>query len=470
MTNQDFVTATISDLAPLIQHRKLSPVELTRWHLDRIATLNPRLNAFLTVLADQAIDQARAAEDEIARGQYRGPLHGIPIALKDIIAVKGVPMTCGSKILADHRPARDATVATRLRDAGAILLGKLHLHEFAWGVTSVNPHFGNARNPWNTDSIPGGSSGGSAAAVAASIAMATLGTDTGGSVRIPASLCNTAGLKPTYGRVSRDGVFPLCNSLDHVGVLTKTVQDAALMLSVIAGADPRDATSACRPVPDYSQGLTAGIRGIRVGLLRGFFADDVRDDVKGCVENAAGQLRDLGAQVEELSLPLMDHVPGASLAIITGESYAVHERILRERAQDYSADVRLRLTMGAMVSAAQYLKAQRFRRMLCEQTAEAMKRLDALVAPATPVPATKIGQEAVRIGDKELAVAASLSRLTRPANMTGLPAISVPCGFSTDGLPIGLQIIGRPFEEEMVLRIAHAYQGATEWHRRRPPL
>ncbi len=470
MSNGDFETMTIGDLAPLIQSRKVSPVEVTRWHLDRIAQLNGRLNAFLTVTDDAAIAQARVVEDEITHGRYRGPLHGIPLAVKDIIAVEGVHMTCGSRILAECRPARDATVVARLKAAGAISLGKLHLHEFAWGATSVNPHFGNARNPWNPDCIPGGSSGGSAIAVAASMAMATLGTDTGGSVRIPASLCGTVGLKPTYGRISRDGVFPLCNSLDHVGVLTKSVKDAALLLGVIAGADPGDPTSATLPVPDYTEGLMRSLRGVRVGFLRSFFWKGVRDDVKSRVETAVGQLRDLGAEVEDLSIPLMDHVPGASLAIMTAESYAVHERFLRERCQEYGSDVRLRLLMGAMVSASQYLKAQRFRRLLCNQTFEAMKRLDVLVGPTTPIPATPIGQELVRIEDKEVPIPASLSRLTRPANMTGLPALSVPCGFSAEGLPVGLQLIGRPFEEEMVLRVAHAYQGATEWHRRLPPL
>ena len=469
MSDRDFVAATISDLGPLIQQRKLSPVELARWYIDRISKLNGRLNAFLSVLADEAITEARAAENEIAHGHYRGPLHGIPIALKNIIAVKGVRMTCGSKILADHRPVRDATVVTRLREAGAVLLGTLHLHEFAWGVTSVNPHFGNARNPWNPERIPGGSSGGSSVAVASSMAMATLGTDTGGSVRIPSSLCGTIGLKPTYGRVSRDGIFPLCNSLDHVGVIAKNARDAALLLGLIAGIDSRDPTSVDLPVPKYSQGLTASIRGMRVGFLRGFFADDVRDDVKGCVESAVERLREIGAQVEDVSLPLMHHVPGASLAIMTAESYAVHERFLRERAHEYGADVRLRLSMGAMVSASQYLNAQRFRRLLCEQTAEAMGRLDVLVAPTTPIPATSIGQELARIGNKQIAVGTSLSRLTRPANMTGLPAISVPCGFSSEGLPVGFQIVGRPFEEATVLRVANAYQGATEWDRRVPP-
>jgi aspartyl-tRNA(Asn)/glutamyl-tRNA(Gln) amidotransferase subunit A len=470
MTDRDFVTATISELGPLLQQRKLSPVELTRWHLDRISKLNGRLNAFLTVLADEAITQAQTAEIEIARGLYRGALHGIPIAVKDIIAVKGTRMTCGSKVLGDYRPSRDATVVARLKDAGAVLLGTLHLHEFAWGGTSINPHFGNAHNPWSHDRIPGGSSGGSAIAVASSIAMATLGTDTGGSVRIPSSLCGTTGIKPTYGRVSRDGVFPLCHSLDHVGVLATSARDAALVLSVIAGADARDPASVNLPVPDYSQGLDANIRGIRVGCLRGFFAEDVSAEVRSSFESAVGQLRDLGAQVEELSLPLMDHVPGASLAIMTAESYAVHERFLRERADEYGNDVRLRLLMGAMVSASQYLKSQRFRRLLSEQTAEAMKRLDVLVAPTTPITATPIGQELVTIENKEIPVGTSLSRLTRPANLTGLPAISVPCGFSTENLPIGLQIIGRPFEEATVLRVAHAYQGATEWHRRVPPL
>jgi aspartyl-tRNA(Asn)/glutamyl-tRNA(Gln) amidotransferase subunit A len=468
VSDQDFASATISDLSPLIQERKLSPVEITRWHLERISKLNGSLNAFLTVLADDANSQARTAENEIARGHYRGPLHGIPIALKDIIAVRGVRMTCGSRVLGDRVSTRDATVVARLREAGAVLLGTLHLHEFAWGATSINPHFGNVRNPWNPDRIPGGSSGGSAVAVAASMAMATLGTDTGGSVRIPSSLCGTTGLKPTYGRISRDGVFPLCNSLDHVGVLTKNARDAALMLRAIAGTDSRDPASAHRQVPDYSQGLEDSIRGIRVGYLRGFFAEDLSDDVKGAVETAARHLLDLGAQVEELSLPLMNHVPGTSLAIMTAESYAVHEHFLRERAHEYGADVRLRLLMGAMVSASQYLKAQRFRRLLCEQTAQAMNRFDVLVAPTTPIAATPIGQEVITLGNRQIAVGTSLSRLTRPANMMGLPAISVRCGLSSEGLPLGFQIIGRPFEEATVLRVAHAYQTTTEWHRLRP--
>jgi len=469
MSNQDFVTATIGEVAPLIESCKLSPLEITRWHLDRISRLNRKLNTFITVLADEAIAQARAAEDEIAHGRYRGPLHGIPIALKDLIAIKGVRMTCGSKIL-ERKSERDATVVTRLREAGAILLGTLHLHEFAWGGTSINPHHGTARNPWNPDCLPGGSSGGSAVAVAASIAMATLGTDTGGSVRIPSSLCSITGLKPTYGRVSRDGVFPLCNSLDHVGVLTKDARDAALMIGAIAGADPRDPASAHLTVPDYTQELAMGIRKIRVGFLRGFFADDIDDEIQAGVVTAVERLHGLGAQVEEVTLPLMKHMPAASIAIMTAESYTVHQRMLRERPQDYGADVRLRVLMGAMVSAADYLKAQQFRRLLCEQTAEVMRRFEVLVAPTTAITATPIDQEVVRVRDKEVVVAASLSRLTRPANMTGLPAISVPCGFSSAGLPIGFQIIGKPFSEATVLRVAHAYQDATEWHRRKPPL
>ncbi|HTY57132.1 MAG TPA: amidase [Candidatus Binataceae bacterium] len=466
--SEEFAAATISEVAPLLRERKVSPVELTLWHLDRVAKLNARLNAFITVLGDQAMAQAREAEAEIARGDYRGPLHGIPVAIKDIIAIAGVRMTCGSRILADHISARDATVVARLRAAGAILLGTLHLHEFAWGGTSINPHYGNARNPWNLDCIAGGSSGGSAIAVATSMAMATLGTDTGGSVRIPSALCGTTGLKPTYGRVSRDGVFPLCNSLDHVGVLTRSAQDAALMLNAIAGADPRDPSSAGSPVPDYSRELNANIRKLRVGQLRGFFAEDIQDEIESGLESAVQALRGLDAQVDEVTLPLMKHMPGASLAIMTAESYAVHERMIRERAQDYGVDVRLRLMMGAMVSAPQYLKAQRFRTLLCEQTAEAMRRFDLLVAPTTAITATPATQESVRVGSKDLVVAASLSRLTRPANMTGLPAIALPSGFSREGLPVSFQIIGRPFDEATVLRAAHAYQSATDWHRRRP--
>jgi aspartyl-tRNA(Asn)/glutamyl-tRNA(Gln) amidotransferase subunit A len=469
MSDGAFVAATIGEIAPLIQSRRLSPVELTRWHLDRVSKLNQRLNAFITVLGDEATAQARAVEDEITSGHYRGPLHGIPIAIKDIIAIKGVPMTCGSRIL-EQRSEHDATVITRLRAAGAILLGTLHLHEFAWGGTSINPHHGTARNPWNPDCIPGGSSGGSAVAVASSMAMAALGTDTGGSVRIPSALCALTGLKPTYGRVSRSGVFPLCESLDHVGALTRDARDAALMIWAIGGADPRDAASARLPVPDYTKALGASIKGIRAGFLRGFFAEDILDEIAAAVAGAAVQLRELGAQVEDVTLPLMKHMPAASIAIMTAESYAVHRRMIRERPMDYGADVRLRVLMGAMVSASLYLKAQRFRRLLCEQTAEAMKRFDVLIAPTTAITATPIDQEVVRVGTKELVVAASLSRLTRPANMTGLPAISIPCGFSRAGLPIGFQIIGRPFDEATVLRVADAYQVATDWHRRRPAL
>ena len=469
MSNPDFAAATIAEVAPLIQNRQLSTVELTRWHLDRISTLNPQLNAFISVLGDEASAQARVAEQEIASGNYRGPLHGIPIAIKDIIAIKGVPMTCGSKILA-RKSEHDATVITRLRAAGAILLGTLHLHEFAWGGTSINPHHGTARNPWNPDCLPGGSSGGSAVAVASSMAMAALGTDTGGSVRIPSALCGLTGLKPTYGRVSRSGVFPLCDSLDHVGPLARSARDAALMIGAIAGADPRDSATARLPVPEYTKSLGASIKGIRAGFLRGFFAEDILDEIATAVAGAAEHLRELGAQIEHVTLPLMKHMPAASIAIMTAESYAVHRRMIRERLTDYGADVRLRVLMGAMVSAEQYLKAQRFRRLLCEQTAEAMKRFDVLIAPTTAITATPIDQEVVRVGNKELVVAASLSRLTRPANMTGLPAISIPCGFSSAGLPIGLQIIGRPFDEAMVLQVADAYQRATEWHRRRPAL
>jgi len=437
-------------------------------YLDRIEHLNDHYLAYLTVLRDEALATARAAEQEIVGGQYRGPLHGIPIALKDLFAVKGVRLTCGSKILADHRAESDATVVTRLNEAGTILLGKLNMHEFAWGGTSRNPHYGTPRNPWDLTRLPGGSSGGCAVATAAGLAMGTLGTDTGGSVRIPASLSGIVGLKPTYGRVSRFGVYPLSHSCDHVGPMVRTVADAAVLLQAIAGPDPKDPTTSRATVPDYTSALREDIRGLRLGVPREYFFEDVESAVRDGITAAVQHLSSLGAVVEEVSIPSLPHVIASSTAIIGAEAYEVHAQTLKTYSHHYSADVRSRLMLGACIQASQYLKAQRFRTLLRQEMLDVLGRVDALITPTTLMAASRIDAITVEIGGKEFGVAAHIARATRPFNMTGLPAISVPCGFTPAGLPIGLQIIGRPFEETLLLRVAYTYERSTPWHERHP--
>ena len=470
MATEELTQGTIAELAPRLQRREVSPVEVTRAHLERIDRLNAYLLAYITVLPERALAAARRAEDEIRRGQYRGPLHGVPVGLKDLFAIQGVRLTCGSKILAQHVAARHATVTQRLEEAGAIVLGTLNMHEFAWGATSINPHYGTPRNPWDTERIPGGSSGGSAVATRAGLAMATLGSDTGGSVRVPAALSGVVGLKPTYGRVSRAGVHPLCWSLDHPGPLTRSVTDAALVLQAIAGHDAADPTTSRLPVPDYGQALTGVVRGQRVGVPRTLFFEQLEPQVAAAVEAALETLRELGATCVEVELPLMRYVPAASFALLVTEAYAVHEPWLRTRSQDYGADVRLRLALGATMLASHYLKAQRFRTLLYQEVMQALRRVDVLVTPTTLMTAARIDEPVVRIAGQDVVVVTNLARFTRPFNLTGMPALSLPCGFNDAGLPIGLQIVGRPFDESTVLRLAYAYEQHTPWHTRQPTL
>ncbi len=362
MKTEELAFTSIAELAPLIQKKEVSPVELTRGYLERIDRLNDEYLAYLTILRDEALAAAHTAEQEIVHGRYRGPLHGIPIALKDLFAVKGVRMTCGSKILADHIADSDATVVTRLRQAGTILLGKLNMHEFAWGGTSLNPHYGTPRNPWDRTRLPGGSSGGSAVAMAAGLALGTLGTDTGGSVRIPASLSGIVGLKPTYGRVSRFGVYPLSPSCDHVGPMVRAVADAAVLLHAIAGPDPNDPTASAAAVPDYTAALQEDLRGLRLGVPHEYFFEDVEPAVGEGVRAAIQHLSGLGATVEAVSIPSIQHVIASSTAIIAAEAYEIHARTMQTRSQDYGADVRTRLLLGACVQAAQYLRPNAFGR------------------------------------------------------------------------------------------------------------
>lgn len=419
--------------------------------------------------ADLARAQAEQAAREIAAGRYRGPLHGIPVSLKDLIDTRGVRTTCGSKVLADHVPARDATVAVRLRDAGAVLLGKAALHEFAYGITNDNAYFGPTRNPWGVDRIPGGSSGGGGAAVAAGLGAASIGTDTGGSIRIPAALCGLVGLKPSYGRVSRDGVFPLSWSLDHPGPMTRTVEDAAIVLQAIAGPDPRDRTTLGRTVPDFRSAARRDVRGLRVGVLDDAFHRQVEPGVRIAFDAALEVLGELGLRLEAVTIPHMPEAFAAQLAIIQAESASVHERWLRDRPLDYGPETLERLRHGQFITATQYLRAQKVRGLVMEEFDDLLGRVDAIVLPSVPAVAPRIGQNTIEIGGEALETRAVITRFSRLFNFVGAPALSVPCGFGADGLPVGLQIAGRPMDEETVIAIGAAYEQATPWHTRRPP-
>jgi aspartyl-tRNA(Asn)/glutamyl-tRNA(Gln) amidotransferase subunit A len=466
----DLHWTSLADLGRMIATKQVSPVEVVRAHLDRIAAVDQKLRAFITVCADSALESARAAEADLMAGRVVGRLHGVPWAPKDLYSTRGVRTTGGSKILADSVPSEDSTVVARLARAGAILLGKLNMHEFAYGPEGLNAHYGDARNPWSADAhrIAGGSSSGSGVAVAAGLAPGSLGSDTGGSIRIPASLCGITGLKPTYGRVSRAGVLPLAWSMDHVGPMTRSARDCALMLSAIAGYDPADPTTSVLPVPDYGAALTGDVKGLRVGLLRAHFTDGAASDVRGAVEASAKQLEQAGAVVDEVNLTQVIHVAAASAAIVASEALAYHAPWMRSRPQDYQPDVRERLRLGAFVNGVHYVRAQQIRALVTREMDEALARRDVLLAPATPLVAPVLGERETTLGDGPSDVRAALLRCTRPFNFSGHPACAAPCGFTAGGLPIGLQIVGRPFDEATVLRVVDAYQRMTDWHTRRP--
>lgn len=472
MSRGELGALSLAEAGRLVRDRKLSPVEITDAYLAQIERLEPRLNAFITVTADEARQAARACTEEIAADKPRGPLHGLPVAIKDLFDVAGMRMTAGSRILGENVAAEDSEVAARLKAAGAVMLGKLNLHEFAFGATGVNPHYGPARNPWDSERITGGSSSGSGAAVAAGECLSALGTDTGGSIRIPASLCGIVGLKPTYGRVSKRGVLPLSWALDHIGPMTRTVEDAALLLGILAGHDPGDAASADEPVPDYTRSLDGGVRGLRIGVPRRFFFENVDPEVEAAVRSAITLLGEMGAAVSEIDVPLIDEIPGALTAIMLPEALAVHQRWMNERPEDYGDDVRYRLELGSTYLAVHYVQAQRLRELAVRAwREEVFSQVDLIATPTTPITAPLI-EEATGSASSGpgLQVTFGLIRFTNPLNFLGVPAISVPCGFSGEGLPIGLQLAGRWWNEEAVLRAAHAHETATDWHKRRPRL
>ncbi len=479
MVEKDLATLTISDVAPKIRDGEVSPVALTELYLERLERLNPLLNAYLTPTPESALEEAAAAEKEIRSGGYRGPLHGIPVSIKDNFATRGVRTTAGAKALSDWVPDFDATVVTRLREAGAISLGKTNMHEWAKGSHGVNPFYGTPCNPWDTNCIPGGSSSGSAVAVAAGMCMATVGTDAAGSVRNPASLCGIVGLKPTYGRVSVHGGVPGTGgySTNHFGPLTRSVADCAAMMQVIAGHDPQDPLSSREPVPDYGASLGSSVEGMRAGIVKGYFERFASKEVMQALSDALELLRSLGMAVEEVTVPHMDLIPAVQLCASRVESTADAEYYLRNHARDYSPSMLSTQIQALTVSGGMYNQSQRIRRLICDGFDEALDRVDVILSPTSPVPALSIDESmsgSVMVDGRKQPLQGPdgnfLTLCTIPHNVSGLPSLSMNCGFSSGGLPIGMQIAAGAFREDSVLKVAHAYEQASPWTRKAPPL
>ena len=472
MDAQDLCYATIEDLARLIQGKEVSPVEVVQAHLQRIEATEPTLNAFITPLADQALEAAREAEREVQSGRYLGPLHGVPMGLKDLYYTKGVRTTSGIKVYDQFVTDYDGTVTARLREAGSILLGKLNLAPLAMRGSGRNEFYGNARNPWNPEMVTGGSSSGSGAAAAAGLCTITMGSDTGGSIRIPASFCGIVGLKPTYGLVSRYGVSALSWSLDHCGPMVRTVMDCAHVMNAIAGYDASDPSSSKTPVPDYTATLKEGLRGLRIGVPKEFYEVPLDPEVKDTVQKAINLLEELGGEVREVSWPNFYDVVMMGHIISVVEASTIHSDMIRTRSSEVAKVLNgiPRLEVGMFVSAADYVKAQRLRRSYALASRKVMEDVDILAGPTMPMTAFPLELEEIELDGKTFPVEAAIPTYTRPFNHNGLPTVTVPCGFSTAGLPIGLQLAGHPYRDDTVLRAAYAYEQATEWHRRRPPI
>ena len=470
MGNEEILDLSIHELKEAYLNKRVSPVEVTESALTRIRRLNGDLKAFITVTDDIAMKQAKKAEEEMARGIDRGMLHGVPIALKDLYDTAGILTTGGSPIFQDNFPDTDATTVSKLHESGTVLLGKTNLHEFATGSTSDNATYGTCRNAWDRERIPGGSSGGSGVAVATGMAFMAMGSDTGGSIRSPAALNGVVGFKPTYGLVSRAGVMGLSWSMDHAGPLTKTVKDAAHSIQVLAGYDPKDPTSVDMKLPDFASELEKGLKGLRVGIPREYFFQECTEEVAGMVYEAISVLEKLGAEVREVSIPHAELAPPSHFAVILSEAAVVHKRLLRDRIDEYDRDVGGRLLAGSLISAEMYHKAQRVRSLIDREVKAAMKEVDLLVTANNPITAPRIGQELVNIRGRDVWVMSLMSRLIHIHNCTGVPAITVPCGFASDGMPVGLHLAGRLYEDSTVLRAAHGYEQATSWHTKRPPV
>jgi len=472
MDKSNICFMTVVELAKLIKRKEISPVEVTACFLERIEQLDYKTNAFITIMSDQAIRDSKKAEQEIIDGEYKGPLHGVPIGLKDLYYTEGVENTGGSKIpkWANFIPQKDSTVTKRLKESGAIIIGKLNMHEFAAGSTNHNPNYGSSRNPWGLNYITGGSSGGSGAAVSASLCTAAMGSDTGGSVRIPSALCGIVGLKPTYGRISCYGVIPLSWSQDHPGPMTKSVLDSAILMNSIAGYDPKDPFTSQEPVPDFTEYLDKGISGTKIGIPTTYFFDGLDTEVKESLGKAISVLTGLGAMIQEVSLPHINYSSHLKNHISMAEAANYHEQLLKTDADELTPNVRDRLELGLMLPANIYIKSQRIRSIIRQDFINSLKSVDVLLTPTISIVAPLIGKQTIEIEGKHQQLLEQLGRFTRPFNQTGLPACTVPCGFNSKGLPIGLQIIGKAFDEPMVLRVAHSYEQATDWRNRRPDI
>jgi aspartyl-tRNA(Asn)/glutamyl-tRNA(Gln) amidotransferase subunit A len=458
---------SIEQAARLLRKKEISPVDLVEVALARIDRFDPRINAFITVLADRARRQARLAEKQIRQGRAPSLLCGIPVSIKDNFWTRGVRTTAGSKILSDFVPQENGDVVAKLAQAGAILLGKTNMHEFAYGITNENPHYGPARNPWDLERISGGSSGGSAAALAAGIGYAATGTDTGGSIRIPSALCSTVGLKPTFGLVSVGGVIPLAKTLDHAGPIARSVTDLCILLQAIAGDFPRDTAR-----PDFRKLRKNRPRKFRLGWPKEYFFERIDKEVQQALESAAKCFKSLGATIKETSLPGLDRSvdPATNIALAEATQYHESQGYFPQRAADYSDDVRHRLELGREIRATDYLHALDVKRAITEEFDSVFEHVDAIIAPTLPIAAPQIGEKEITINGTKESVRSALVRLNRPANLTGHPALSIPCGFTRGGLPIGLQLIGPKWSEARMLAIALAFEDATDWHARRPPL
>ena len=461
---------TALEAAAALRAKQVSSLELTLACLARIELLNPKLNAFITVTAELALEQARRADRELADGLDRGPLHGIPVAHKDLLCTDGVLTTSGSKIFASYVPNFDAAVVERMREAGAVMLGKTGMHEHAYGITSTNPHYGAIRNPWDPERIPGGSSGGSAVAVATGMALLATGTDTGGSIRVPASYCGVTGLKPTFGRVSKFGALPLGFTLDHVGPMARTVRDTAAALQVMAGFDPRDTASVDRPVHEFMPPVgELSLAGVKIGMPQNFYFENLDQQVDNAVHFMAYTAEDLGAELVSFRVPEGRQLNVIAQVTLLAEAASVHEPYIRRRRKDYGEDVCALLDMGRLIPATDYLQAQRLRHRILGVYLDLLRKVDCLLVPATPIAAPRIGQSEVTIGDTIEDTRLAATRLVRGFNALGLPVLSMPAGFTQAGLPIGCQLVGRPWCEAELLRIGAALEDRTELWKREAP-
>ena len=470
MSNNSINFMTISELSENIREKKLSPIEIVQELLKTIKKLNPANKSFLYIAEEESIKEAHSIEKEISSGNYKGPLHGIPIGLKDLYETDNMPTTSGSVIFKDYQSNKNATSVQKLIDAGSIIIGKLNMHPFAFGAFGTNSDFGTPPNPWNTSHIPGGSSSGSGVAVASGMIPGATGSDTGGSIRIPSAVCGIVGIKPTYGRISRYGLTPLSWSLDTAGPMTRSVKDCAYMLEVMSGFDINDDSSSTKGVPQFSKAFDEETRKFTIGIPKNQYFTNIHSEVETKVNEAIETLKKLGFTVVEVDIPTPEEAGKIQTNIINPEAVAFHQDRLRNDIDRIAPDVRARLESGIFIPAVNYIQAQRLRRQFIGRMVDCMSTVDALITPTEPICSPEIGQTTTTINNEEVTIQSLLTKFTSPFNLSGLPAISVPCGFDTKGLPIGLQIVGKHFDEMTILQIAHIFESNTDWNTMKPTL